>query len=286
VASGDLEPGHPTFDAAVKAAVKHFQHLHGLEDDGVGGQLTIRELNVPLADRIRQIEINLERWRWLPARLGDRHAIINLPEFNLTVVENEWPVLSMRIVVGKDFTHRTPVFSSEITQVVFNPYWNVPDSIADRELWPEQRRDPGYFAREHIEVLAGGRLRQKPGPWNALGSIKFNIPNRYAVYLHDTPSRELFSRAVRTFSHGCMRVEKPVDLALYLLRDNPGWTKERIIEQSKTGVERAIDLRSPLTVHVLYWTAYVDGGEVHFAPDIYARDPALDAAMRKRAPRF
>ncbi len=287
VASGELDAAHPTFDASVHDAVQRFQEMHGLEADGVAGTRTIRELNVPVSNRIRQLELNLERWRWLPADLGARHAMINIPQFQLSIVERDKTVMTMRIVVGKDFTHRTPVFSSEIKEVVFSPYWNVPDSIADKELWPEQRLDPSYFRREHIEVLGTGRLRQTPGPWNSLGLLKFNLPNPYSVYLHDTPARDLFDRSVRTFSHGCMRVQKPVDLAAYLLRDSPGWTVERIVAESQTGVEHSVSVRNPLPVHVLYWTAFVDEtGQLHFAPDVYDRDDVLDIAMRKPAPRF
>jgi L,D-transpeptidase YcbB len=158
----------------------------------------------------------------------------------------------------------------------------VPDSIAARELWPKQRRDAAFFAREHIRVLAGGKLRQEPGPWNALGSIKFDLPNRYSVYLHDTPAPELFDQNSRAFSHGCIRLEKPVDLAAYLL----GWDADRVRRESKTGTEHAVKVPAPLTVHVLYWTAFVEDGELHFAPDIYQRDAELDRAMRKRPGRF
>jgi murein L,D-transpeptidase YcbB/YkuD len=287
VASGDLEGAHASFDAAVQEAVRRFQRLHGLDDDGVAGARTLRQLNVPLSDRTRQLELNLERWRWLPATLGDRHALINIPQFQLSVIEHGAPVLTMRIVVGKDFEHRTPVFSREIKQIVFSPYWNIPDSIAEKELWPKQTLDRHFFKREHIQVRPNGRLRQTPGPWNALGFIKFELPNPYFVYLHDTPSRDLFAQSVRTFSHGCIRVEKPVDLAHYLLGDDPLWTIDRVVAESRTGIEHTVDVKRPLMVHVLYWTAYVDtDGDLHFAPDIYARDPVLDQAMRKRPPKF
>ena len=286
-ASGELDVSYSTFDATVRDAVQRFQSTHGLEADGIAGVRTIRELNVPLAKRIRQIELNLERWRWLPAGLGARHALINIPQFQLSVVEAERIVMTMRVVVGKDFTHRTPVFSSEIKEVVFSPDWDVPESIAAKEMWPKQRRDPMFFAREHIEILASGRLRQKPGPWNALGLLKFNLPNPYAVYLHDTPARELFGRSVRTFSHGCIRIEKPVNLAAYLLRESARWTVERIVTESQKGVEHTVAVPNPLPVHVLYWTAFVDeAGELHFAPDVYDRDNVLDRAMRKPAPRI
>lgn len=277
-ASGELTGSHATFDDAVDAAVRRFQHLHCLDADGVAGPRTLRELNVPAEARVRQLELNLERWRWLPATLGDRYAVINVPAFELRVVENERPVLSMRIVVGKDFSHQTPVFSSAIASVVFSPYWNVPPRIASRELWPKEARDPGYFRREHIEVVRGGALRQTPGPWNSLGLLKFNLPNPYDVYLHDTPARSLFDQTVRTFSHGCIRLEKPVDLAMYLL----AWPRESIVQESQRGSERVVNVKTPLPVHVLYWTAYVeDDGDLHFAPDVYGRDAVLDDAMRK-----
>ena len=233
----------------------------------------------PVGDRIRQVELNLERWRWLPASLGSRYVLVNIPEFHLSVIENERDVLSMRIVVGKEY-QQTPVFSAAITQVVFSPYWNVPDSIAEKEIRPKIRRNSSYLRREHMEIV-NGRIRQRPGPWNSLGLIKFNMPNRYDVYLHDTPARSLFDETARAFSHGCMRVEKPVDLAMLLL----GWERDRVVAESKRGKEKFVDLASPVPVHVLYWTAYVgEDDELHFAPDVYHRDEVLDRAMRLPPP--
>lgn len=285
-ASGDLAQAGEEFDASVDRAVRRFQSLQGLEPDGVVGPRTRAELNVTAAQRVRQIELNLERWRWLPATLGDPHALINIPAFSLAVTEHGRGVMSMRIVVGKDYL-RTPIFSGNITQVVLSPDWMVPDSIADKELWPKERRTPGYLASEHIEVLRGGKLRQTPGPWNSLGRIKFNIPNPYGVYLHDTPAKSLFEASTRAFSHGCMRIERPLELAEWLLRDRPEWPPGRIVQESQRGIETTIPVRNPLPVHVLYWTAYVDeSGELHFAPDIYHRDAPLDAAMRRAPSRF
>ncbi len=286
MSEGELRSGHAIVDDQVEAALQHFQRLHGLADDGVVGPRTLRELNVPVADRIRQVELNLERWRWLPSSLGDRYAIINIPEFRLRLIDGSRPILSMRIVVGKDY-QRTPIFSSTITQVVFSPDWDIPESIAAKELWPKAARDRGFFAREHIEVLRNGRLRQTPGPWNSLGLLKFNLPNAYGVYLHDTPARELFDQSVRTFSHGCIRIEKPVDLATWLLRDDPAWTRQQIVTESQIGIERTVNVKNPLPVHVLYWTVFIgDDSEFHFAPDVYHRDPILDRAMGTRPPRF
>ena len=268
-------------DKQLREAVRHFQRLHGSRDDGVAGPRTLRELNVPIGDRIRQVELNMERWRWLPSDFGQRYVVINIPEFHLRLIDNGREILSMRVVVGKEY-RRTPIFSTTITQVIFSPYWNVPDSIADDELWPTAARDSGFLQREHMEIVADGRLRQKPGPWNSLGGIKFNMPNRYNVYLHDTPSRSLFEETVRTFSHGCIRIQQPVELALYLLRDDARWTREQVLAYAARGVECAVDVKEPLPVHVLYWTAFVgDDDELHFAPDVYNRDPILDRAMRR-----
>jgi murein L,D-transpeptidase YcbB/YkuD len=286
VASGDLAQVSEEFDASVDLAVRRFQSLQGLSADGIVGPLTRAELNIAAAARVRQIELNLERWRWLPSDLDDPHALINIPAFSLVVTEHDRTVMSMRIVAGKDYL-RTPIFSGNITQVILSPYWNVPDSIADKELWPKEHRTPGYLASEHIEVVRGGKLRQTPGPWNSLGLIKFNIPNKYGVYLHDTPAKTLFEESARAFSHGCMRIEKPVDLAEWLLRDRPEWPRDRIVEESHRGIERTIPVTKPLPVHVLYWTAFVDeSGELHFAPDVYHRDGSLDAAMRQAPSRF
>jgi murein L,D-transpeptidase YcbB/YkuD len=286
VASGDLPQSSEDFDRSVDTAVRRFQGLHGLAADGVVGPRTRAELNISVADRVRQLELNLERWRWLPSSLGDPHALVNIPAFSLEVMEHDRPVISMRIVVGKEY-QRTPIFSGAITQVILSPDWNVPNSIATKELWPKQRRTPGFLRREHIEVLPGGRLRQTPGPWNSLGLIKFNIPNRYGVYLHDTPARHLFEESARAFSHGCMRIEKPVELAAWLLGDRPEWTRDRIVQESQRGIPTTIELKRPLAVHILYWTAFVDGaGELHFSRDIYHRDPRLDAAMRRRPSQF
>lgn len=284
-ASGDLPKASDEFDADLDRAVRRFQSLQGLEPDGVVGPRTRAELNIEPAARVRQIELNLERWRWLPADLGDPHALINIPAFSLVLTVHGRAVMSMRIVVGKDYL-RTPIFSGDITQVVLSPYWNVPDSIANKELWPKEHRTPGYLAGEHIEVLRG-KLRQTPGPWNSLGLIKFNIPNKYGVYLHDTPAKSLFEASTRAFSHGCMRIEKPVELAEWLLRDRPEWPRDRIVQESQRGIEKTIAVSKPLPVHVLYWTAFVDqSGALQFAPDIYHRDGPLDAAMHRAPSRF
>jgi murein L,D-transpeptidase YcbB/YkuD len=270
-----LEPGH--FDGSLAAAVRVFQERQGLDVDGVVGPATLGALNVTAADRVAQLAANLERWRWLPRDLGERYVMPNIAGFLLDVVESGKPVLSMRIVVGKPYT-RTPMFTATLKHVVLNPYWNVPASILKNEVLPKVRRDPGYLARENMEMLPGGKVRQRPGANNALGRIKFLFPNRFNVYLHDTPSRSLFGRTVRTFSHGCIRIEKPLDLAEYLLRGDPAWTREKIESRLGDGRERWIAVPRPLPVHVVYWTAWVDAaGVLQFRKDVYGRDrPVLE----------
>jgi murein L,D-transpeptidase YcbB/YkuD len=267
------------FDAELEELVRHFQSHHGITADGIVGPETLRELNVSAEERVRQIAANMERWRWMPEDLGPSYILVNIAAFRLDVIEGERSVLSMKTVVGKEYT-RTPFFAARVAEVIVNPWWNVPDSIAARELWPKQRRDPSYFAREHM-VVASGRIRQRPGPWNALGRLKFNMPNRYDVYLHDTPAKSLFAQSFRAFSHGCIRLEKPLELAAHLLRDQPQWTPAAIEEDIAAGTERTIRLTAPQPVYVLYWTAWVgDDGHMEFHRDHYERDGALTAALR------
>lgn len=271
----------PQFDAALDALVRHFQSHHGIEADGVVGPETLRELNVSAEARVQQIAANMERWRWMPDHLGASCILVNIAAFRLDVIEGDRSVLSMKTVVGKEYT-RTPFFAAQVVEVIANPWWNVPDSIATKELWPKQRRDASYFAREHM-VVTRGRIRQRPGPWNALGRLKFNMPNPFNVYLHDTPSKQLFARSFRAFSHGCIRLERPLDLAVHLLRDQPQWGAAAIEAEIAKGSERAIRLTSPQPVYVLYWTALVaDDGHVEFHRDHYERDAALAAALFPR----
>ena len=266
------------FDPELEGRVRHFQAHHGITVDGVVGRETLHELNVPAADRARQIAVNLERWRWMPEDPGAVYAIVNIAAFRLDVFERGRSALSMKTVVGKEYT-RTPFFAARIGEVLLNPWWNVPDSIAAKELWPKQRRDRSYFARNHM-IVSQGRIRQRPGPWNSLGRIKFNMPNRYNVYLHDTPARELFEQPFRAFSHGCIRLERPLDLALYLLRDQPQWDAPAIQSTIDAGTERTIPLKTPLPVYVLYWTAWVgDDGHMEFHRDHYERDAAIAVAL-------
>jgi murein L,D-transpeptidase YcbB/YkuD len=280
-----VEASPDLFDAPLAEAVRAFQRRHGLEDDGVVGPATLAELNLRAEDHVRQIEVNLERWRWLPRDLGRRHVLVNIAAFRLDAVEDGRSVLDMRVIVGKPYT-RTPMFSSAMDAVIFNPSWYVPQSIAVKEILPKARKDPSYLRRNGYEALSGSRLRQRPGPQNALGRIKFVFPNRFNVYLHDTPARTLFSRTVRTFSHGCIRIEKPFDLAVWALGGgDPRWTPEAIRAGIDAGRERRVPLARTIPVHVAYWTAWVDdAGTLRLGRDVYQRDAQLARLLHGEPP--
>jgi len=311
-ASGDLvddeSPDSETFDAPLVAAVVHFQTRHGLDTDGVVGPATLVALNVSAGDRARQLEVNMERWRWLPADLGARHIEVNIAGYEVKVVEDAHVVQLHRAIVGREY-RQTPMFSGIMTYLVFAPYWHVPPNIAAADKLPAIKADPGILAAQRFTVLdlltnepvspaaidwqsmAGPdfnrmyRLRQDPGPFNALGNVKFMFPNEHNVYLHDTPSRELFSRTSRTFSSGCIRVENPLELAEYLLADQPTWTRERIDEVIDAGVERTVRLTTGVPVHLLYWTAWADeDGTMEFRSDIYGRDGKVWQALQAPPP--
>jgi len=269
------------YSGAVVEGVKHFQARHGLDPDGVIGAATFRALNVPLTQRVRQIELTLERWRWLPHGFTRPTIIVNIPEFELRALdESGHAALQMKVVVGKAYGHQTPVFSAEMTYLIFRPYWDVPDSIARSELLPKAAVDPEYFAKNHYETVptaSGGlRVRQAPGPDNALGGVKFLFPNEYNVYLHGTPAVELFSKSRRDFSHGCIRVEKPEELAAWVLRNKPEWTRERIQEAMNSGYPLRVNLDAPIPVLIVYGTAVVEqDGNIRFFGDIYGSDASL-----------
>lgn len=291
------------YDGALVEAVKLFQERHGLEVDGIIGKATLAEINVPISTRIGQMELNMERRRWMPDDLGARYVFVNLADQNLKVVEDDKTVHTTRVVVGKPF-HATPVFSDEMTYAEVNPYWTVPYSIATTEYLPMLQRDPGALQGKNIRVFSGNReidpwsvawssysrasfpftLRQDPGEGNALGRIKFMFPNKFNIYIHDTPSKSLFSRAQRSFSHGCIRAEAPFDLGEALLGSD-GWTKAKLEAVRDTGERRVIKLSKPLPVHLTYLTAWVNkDGSVHFRSDIYERDKVLAKAIAQLRP--
>jgi L,D-transpeptidase YcbB len=312
LATGDLEKGAsadaPEFDETLEQAVRRFQERHGLEADGVVGRDTLSALNVAVEDRLHQILVNLERWRWLPKDLGKRYVLVNLADFKLEVIEADRRVMDMRIIVGKDY-RKTPVFSRKMTYLVLNPSWHVPPKIATLDKLPLIKKDPGYLSREHFKVFEGWgaeakeidpatihwskvskgnfryRLVQNPGPWNALGRIKFMFPNPFDVYIHDTPSRELFQKTVRTFSSGCIRIEEPIQLAEYVLEGDLKWNEETIMAALETGREQTVRLPAPIPVHLLYWTAWVDpSGMVEFRKDVYGRDWRVLQALLSKPP--
>ncbi|MBW1646761.1 MAG: L,D-transpeptidase family protein [Deltaproteobacteria bacterium] len=306
---GDLPPaGDPLldetlFDDALLQAVIRFQNRHGLSADGIVGPQTLAALNRSPRDRLRCVLVNLERWRWLPRDLGRRHIIVNSAAFELAAFREGRKVLEMPVIVGETYT-RTPVFSQNMTSLVVNPYWNVPPGVLARKILPKIKKDPGYLAANHFELLRGwkqaaevldprlidwstvhpgnfpGRLRQRPGPWNALGRIKFIFPNDFAVYLHDTPDRHLFERTARAFSSGCIRVKKPIELALFVLEDDPAWDRERLERVLAEGGPKTIPVKNPVTVHLQYWTFWIgDEGEPQYRKDIYNRDGVLWNAL-------
>lgn len=310
LAFGDLapsadEPRGDVYDAALEDAVKHFQRRHALADDGVLGKGTLAALRVPVATRVRQIELALERSRWLPRDLTGRAIVVNIPMYRLDaydVVESARPVMSMKVVVGTQGRYSTPVFASQVERVVFRPYWNVPRSIVVGELLPKALADHGYLAAhryelvrgqsdrgevvpvsaESLQALASGalRLRQRPGPGNALGLVKFDLPNTYDVFLHDTPSQLAFARDQRALSHGCVRVERPVDLATWVL-GAPEWSPATVTAATAGRDAQMVRVERPVPVLLTYTTAAVDAdGTVHFAADIYGHDLKLDRILK------
>jgi len=296
---GYLEPGagvEGLYTRRIADAVTRFQRNHGLEADGVLGPATLEQLNVPAAERVRAIVLNLERWRWLPDDLGATHVEVNLASFMLEVVEAGRTTMRMRVIAGRP-EWMTPVFSDRIQTIVVNPTWHVPRSIAAEEILPKAIEDPGHLRRENLVIAEGWqedaevidpaaieweavdpesfpyRLRRGPGAGNPLGRIKFLFPNQHKIYLHDTPAGGLFEAVDRSLSHGCVRLRRPLELAELLLRDDPRWDREDLERAIADGRRRRIELRSPVPVHLLYWTAVAtDGGPVRFYADRYGFD--------------
>lgn len=310
VALGDLPASaiaHPRYEGDLVGAVKRFQERHGLDPDGIIGAATFEQLNTPLAQRVRQIELALERMRWIPDFAAAKIIGINIPEFRLRAIDvlpgGMRVRLSMKVIVGRALETPTPLFDEDMRYVEFSPYWNVPSSIALGEILPKLRRDPRYLQRQEMELVAHDsepqdavtsasldalargelRLRQRPGPKNALGGIKFVLPNAMSIYLHHTPATALFKRSRRDFSHGCIRVEDPLQLARFVLEDQPEWTEERIRNAMQAGIPSRAHLRRPVPVVIFYLTALVgEGGRVVFLRDIYGHDDALDRALAAR----
>ncbi len=309
--TGDLQADawlpDDSFSPPLEAAVKRFQRRHGLNADGIVGRRTLAALNIPVEMRMIQLMLNMERWRWLPKDFGPRYVMVNIPAFELRVVENRVETLSMRAIVGRE-SRPTPVLFSRLTYLEINPYWNIPQKIARRDLLEKIQDDPGYLLQQGIQVFDSWqedateldplgidwasvsennfpfRLRQKPASHNALGRIKFMFPNSHSVYIHDTPGKSLFNKTQRHFSSGCVRVQDPVALAVQLLKDQQ-WNHRRLEKIIDDDQNRAIVLETPVPVYLVYFTAWTDAdGDIHFSDDIYDHDRRLLLALLKSSP--
>ena len=292
------------YKGEVVQAIKHFQERYGLPPTGRIDQETFRQLNTPLSSRVNQLQLALERWRWLPFGNPQPLIVVNVPEFQLHAFDEEYnPVLTMKVLVGKAETNETPLFASRMKSVVFRPYWNVPASIERAELLPEIERDQGYIANHAYEVVdsrsrvvsSGGAslvsglrsgqlsIRQRPGGHNALGLVKFVFPNQYDVYMHDTPAMRLFSKTKRDLTHGCIRVQDAEKLAEWVLRFNAQWSRDAIHSAMEGSKTVPVGLVNPFSVFIVYMTATVqEDGEVHFFNDIYGHDEALRQALARQ----
>lgn len=304
IASGELEAGQDKghrLDPKVSRALERFQEHHGIEPDGALGKPTLAALNVTAEERLQQIIVNLERWRWQPRTPEAVYIAVNIPNQTLDLIENGQSTLSMRVVVGEP-KHQTPGMMTKMTAVIVNPTWTIPPSIAAKEILPKLRQDPNYLVANNMRILdafpenspqASGigvdwkkmrrfpyKLRQKPGPDNALGLVKFNLITDDAIYLHDTPLRAFFKHGYRALSHGCVRVERPVELAEHIL--GGPWTG-KVGQAIADATTKTLKLNQPLPVYMQYWTAWADpDGTVHFRDDIYGHDGRMAAAMNRR----
>jgi L,D-transpeptidase YcbB len=308
--TGDLSPTEsshrPVYDEGIKNAVRRFQKRHGLKADGVISRAALKVMNVPVEERIRQITLNLERLRWLPENVGNPYIFVNITDFELTVFQNDRVVMDMPIVVGRQ-NQRTSVFSGKMTYIELNPYWNIPKTIAAKEILPAVQKDTAYLTKKKIKVIEYRRRQEKEvdpatidwskihpdklrysfrqdfGSGNALGRIKFMFPNKFDIYLHDTPERHLFKRTQRTFSHGCIRIAKPIDLAEYLLNNENGWNRKKITAEIGKGKRQVLKLKHPMGVHIIYLTAWTDHQDiVQFRNDIYKGDAILYQALNEK----
>jgi L,D-transpeptidase YcbB len=289
--------GGSVYDPATVAAMKRFQQRHGLEAKGLIGKQTIMALNVPPAERVRQITLNLERWRWMPENLGSHHFVVNLAAYELQEIQDQNVVTQMNVVVGAVAT-QTPEFSDEMEYVELNPTWTVPYSIATKEMLPKLRQNPFAYAAD-FDVFVNGQLaswggidwsaygpgsfpftfRQHPGPKNALGKVKFMLPNAHNIYLHDTPAKDKFLQTTRAFSHGCIRLSRPLDLAYRVVGEIAGWQRQKIDATLASGKTTRVPLTDHIPVHLIYSTAFEGDNGIEFRPDIYGRDRKLNAAL-------
>lgn len=280
--SGDWEVNDSSqlFTPELKQAIQLFQERHGLLTDGSVGRSTLQALNISVEDRIKQVMINMERCRWLPINAEKNYIVVNIPAFQLQVMQADSLIFSCEAIVGKE-TNKTAIFKGMMKYIVFNPYWNIPDKIAEKEIKPEIAKNKDYLRNNHME-WADGRLRQLPGLDNALGAIKFVFPNPFDIYLHDTPAKGLFKEQKRAFSHGCIRISAPHQLAVFLLTNQSGWSTEQMDDILSTKKETYIKLEREVPVYMLYLSAFVDfEGKLNFRDDIYQKDLALERLLFK-----
>jgi murein L,D-transpeptidase YcbB/YkuD len=283
--TGDMPGGDTSaiFTDTLAMGIRNFQGRHGLKEDGTISQTLIKEMNVPAEARLQQILMNMGRMRWLPPQPTGNLILVNIPEFMLHAYEGAKKAFDMVVVVGKE-GHNTTTFTGDLNQVVFSPYWNVPESIVEKEILPAMARNASYLENQNMEIVSQNgslpTIRQKPGQNNALGKVKFLFPNSFDIYFHDTPSKSLFERSMRAFSHGCIRLAEPEKMANYLLRNQPEWTPKRISEAMNKGEEEIVKLKDAVPVVITYYTAWVDDrGRLNFRDDIYGHDKKLAAKM-------
>ena len=283
--SGDYKGQDTTdiYDPSLEEAVRSFQERHGYTPDGIIAASTIKEMNISVEETIQKLLINLDRMRWMPSKPSGNLIVVNIPEFVMHVTEGSKKVFDMNVVVGKE-GNGTVMFTDELNQIVFSPYWNVPESIVREEIVPSMNKNPNYLAAHNMEIVSQqGDLpvvRQLPGGKNALGKVKFLFPNSFNIYFHDTPSKSLFKQDKRAYSHGCIRLAEPEKMANYLLANNPEWTPEKINEAMNAGEEKFVTLKNPIPVFITYYTAWVDEqGRLNFREDIYGHDAKLARKM-------
>ncbi len=285
--SGDMAGQDTTrvFNDTLEAAIKHFQQGLGYTQTGTITDGLLKDLNIPAEQRLQHILVNLNRMRWMPQEPAGKLILVNIPEFTLHVLEGKNKIFDMVVVVGKE-GHNTVLFTGNLSEIIFNPYWNVPASIVKKEILPHISRNHNYLAQQNMEITgnAGGLpvIRQLPGEKNALGHVKFLFPNSYDIYFHDTPSKSLFSKDKRAFSHGCIRLSEPEKMAQYLLKDDSNWPPEKIAEAMNNDSTRSVKIKNPVPVFITYYTAWVDENELlNFRDDIYGRDSAMAKKMFK-----
>jgi murein L,D-transpeptidase YcbB/YkuD len=278
------------FNDTLVMAVKNFQGRHGFSESGVISDTLIKEMNVPVEKRIQQLLMNMDRMRWLANNPTGSLIVINIPEFVLHLYDGKQKVFDIDVVVGKE-GHSTMMFNGDLNQVVFSPYWNVPPSIVAKEILPAIEKNRNYLDKENMEITGEDDglpvIRQRPGPGNALGKVKFLFPNSFNIYLHDTPAKSLFNKDKRAYSHGCIRVREPEKLANYVLRNQPEWTPEKIREAMDSGNEKYVKVKNPIPVVITYYTAWVDeNGRLNFRQDIYEHDAKLANKMFRQTPAY